>query len=152
MVIQDLVEFCSGGLTYDDIGQSGVYNVRSFEGTEAARAIVDAYVDALCSGGYNLTLVEEYDKTLSSTFFSYGLNYTGTGNVSSKTTVTYTETQATINIYGVIKRGDMDVHVWIPQQMEQVDLGLRYGQEAVSVSVAGPSAMARTLPERRRQL
>ncbi|MGI5929472.1 S-layer homology domain-containing protein [Pseudoflavonifractor sp.] len=142
VVIQDLVEFCNGGLTYDDIGQSGVYNVRSFEGTEADKAIVDAYVDALCSGGYNLTLVEEYDKTMSSTFFSYGLNYTGTGNVSSKTTVTYTETEATINIYGVIKRGDMDVHVWIPQQMEQVDLGLRYGQEAVSVSVAGPSAMA----------
>ena len=142
VVIQDLVEFCAGGLTYDDMGQSGVYNVRSFEGTEADRAIVDAYVDALCSGGYNLTLAEEYDKTVSSTFFSYGLNYTGTGAVSATTGVTYTDTEATINIYGIIKRGDMEVHVWIPQQMEQVDLGLRYGQEAVSVSVAGPSAMA----------
>ena len=142
VVIQDLVEFCAGSLSYGDLGRSGVYNVRNFEGTEADRAIVDAYVDTLCSGGYNLTLAEEYNNALSSTFFSYGLDYTGSGNVSAKTGVTYTEIQATINIYGIISRGNMELHVWIPQQMEQVDLGLRYGQEAVSVSVAGPSAMA----------
>lgn len=47
-------------------------------------------------------------------FCNGGLNYTGTGNVSSKTTVTYTETEATINICGVIKRGGMDVRVRVP--------------------------------------
>ena len=140
--IQDLVEYCGGGLTYDSMGQSGAYNVRKFEGAAEDKAIVDAYVEALCSGGYNLTLVEEYEKTQSSTFFSWGLNYTGTGDVTAKTDVTYTDAQATICIYGMIKRGDLEVSVWIPQQMEQVDLGLRYGGDTAYVGVAGPSAMA----------
>ena len=142
VLMQDLVEFCDGGLTYDSISQSGVYQVRKFKGSPEDKAIVDEYVAVLTGGGYNLKLVEEYEENYSSTFFSWGLDYTGTGNVTAKTDVVYTDTQATICIYGTIKRSKLEVTVWVPQRMELVDLGLRYGSASASTGIAGPSAMA----------
>ena len=139
--IQDLVDYCDGGLEYGDLSTSGVYQVRKFTGDGEDFSIVEAYVEELCGGSYNLELGEEYYKSYSDTFFSWGLNYTGTGNVKDTTGVTYTDTQCTINIYGTIVRDRLKVSVWIPLDMELADLGLRYGQTTQSVSLAGPSAM-----------
>lgn len=140
--IQDLVDFCDGLLSYEASSTSGNYLIRNFSGAEEDRAIVDEYVATICNGNYNLSLAVEYDETLSSTFFSWGIDYTGTGSVRSTTDITYTDAQSTIRIYGTIKRGDMDVHVWIPMEMDIVDLGLRYGGANKSIRMAGTSAKA----------
>ena len=140
--IQDPVDFFGDALECELLSSSGSYYVRSFEGEEADLALLREYVETICSGAYNLKLTESYEQTLSSTFFSWGIDYVGTASVTDTTPVTYTDAQCTINIFGTIKRGDLEASVWIPQRMDQVDLGLRCGGETVELSLAGPSAMA----------
>ena len=141
--IQDLVEFCDGALDYGELSTSGTYHVRSFSGSRADLEILSDYVSTLCGGDYNLRLEEEYNWSHEdSTFFSWGINYIGTGDVEDTTQVTYTDVESTINVYGTIERDRLKASVWIPRDMEQVDLGLRYGGGSESVRMAGPSASA----------
>ncbi|MCI7812449.1 MAG: hypothetical protein SO016_12470 [Lachnospiraceae bacterium] len=140
--IQDPIDFCGSALSYSAISTSGNYNVRNFTGTGADKAVMEAYVKAICDGNYNLRLSQEYEQSYSSSFFSWGLDYTGSGNVSDTVNVTYTDSNCTICIYGTIERDNMKIAVWIPQSMEQVDLGLRYGGANQTVTIAGPSASA----------
>lgn len=140
--IQDPVDFFGDALECELLSSSGSYYVRGFEGEEADLALLREYVETICSGAYNLKLTESYEQTLSSTFFSWGIDYVGTASVTDTTPVTYTDAQCTIKVSGTIKRGDLEASVWIPQRMDQVDLGLRCGGETVELSLAGPSAMA----------
>ncbi len=140
--IQDLVDYCDGKLGYGERSESGKYYVRNFSGSGKDKAILDAYVAMLCDGSHNLKLTVEHDQKYSTEFFSWGIDYTGTGNVRSTTEVTFRDDQCTINIYGTIEGNRMKAAVWIPKEMEIVDLGSRYESDAVNVSLAGGSAMA----------
>ncbi|MBM6925258.1 S-layer homology domain-containing protein [Pseudoflavonifractor phocaeensis] len=142
VVIQDLRDFCGTGLTYHNASVGSTYTDRKFEGTAEDKAILEEYVAVLTGGGYNLELVAEYDQTYTTTFFSWGLDYTGTGDVTSKKGVTFAKTSANICIWGTIERGKLEATVEIPTQMKQVDLGLRYDSPSVSTGIAGPSALA----------
>lgn len=139
--IQDLVDFCGGALSYEPLSTSKDYNVRNFSGTASDKAVLEAYVRTVCDGNYNLELVDEYEKSYSDTYFSWNINYTGSGNVTATMDGTFTDTVCTIEIYGTIERNKMKAAVWIPQQMEQIDLGLRYGGQNEDVHIAGESAM-----------
>ena len=144
VVIQDLRDFCGSGLTYGSMSETdgGMYNSRSFKGDGEDKAILEEYVDVLTGGGYNLKLVETYEQTYTTTFFSWGLDYTGTGDVNAKTDVTFTDTRATICISGTVERGKLEARIVVPKQMEQVDLGLRYDGPSASTGTSAPSAMA----------
>ena len=54
--IQDLVDYCDGALDHGNLSTSGVYQIRKFTGEKADFAILEAYVEELCSGSYNLEL------------------------------------------------------------------------------------------------
>ncbi|MCM1189697.1 MAG: hypothetical protein NC541_10435 [bacterium] len=88
-----------------------------------------------------MELVDEYEQSYGDTFFSWNLNYTGSGNVTASRGATFTDTVSTIEIYGIIKGNKMTAAVWIPQEMEQIDFGLRYGGQNEEIQIAGASAM-----------
>lgn len=140
--IQDLVDYCNGELSYGSASTSGNYSVRKYNGSGSDLSIVQSYVETICNGNYNLALTEEYNESYSSTFFSWGIDYTGAGDVYSTTKVNYTDSVCTIGIYGMIERDRMEMAIWIPLEMDQVDLGLRYGGQNVSVGIGGGSASA----------
>lgn len=140
--IQNPENYFGTSLQYKSSKKSGDYQIWKFSGKEADRAVVEAYLDAICDGKHNLKITDTYDFSYKSTFFSYAIDYTGTGNVRSSMTANYTDTVCNLSVYGVIERGKMEVNIYIPQDMEQVDLGMRYQQPDVSVGVGGMSAMA----------
>lgn len=111
------------------------------------------YVDLLCGGGYNLTLADSYYKSYSGTRISTGgefcewlIDYTGGGDVDHTKKATFIEGgKANIVIYGTSERagGAVTFHLFIPGDMNQVDLGLRHSGGSVSVGAGdGTSAAA----------
>ena len=141
--IQDPVEFCDGALTHTSSSSTGNYHVQQFTGSSSDKAVLAEYVQTICGGGYNLELTAQYDQAFSSNFFSWGIDYTGSGDVNAQTDVVFLDdTQANICVYGIIDGNDLEATFWIPQDMEMVDLGLRYGGGSETVSLAGESALA----------
>lgn len=137
--IQDLVDFCDGQLSYDQMSSKD-YHRRTFKGSKEDFRIIEAYVNAICDGNYNLTLVKSHYEEIKTTFFSFGIDYTGTAKIKQTTNVTYTETDSNMVIYGEIDKGKLKAVVCIPSSMEIVDLGLRFGQSAQNAGTNAPSA------------
>lgn len=138
--IQDLIDFCDGQLSYGQLSSNDYY-VRTFNGREEDFKLIEAYVNAICDGNYNLTLVDSYYKDLNTIFFSFGINYTGTAKIKQTCNLTYTDTVCNMKIYGDIEKGKLKAVVWIPSSMEIVDLGLRFGKSAQNAGTGAPSAL-----------
>lgn len=140
--IQDPAEFCGSELTLTSSSSTGSYYVRKFAGSSSDKKVLTEYVSTICNG-YNLAVTAQYDESYDSNFFSWGIDYTGSGNVDSLTDVLFLDdVQANICVYGIIDGNDLEAILWIPQDMEIVDLGLRYGGGSETVSLAGDSALA----------
>lgn len=141
--IQDPAMYCGDALTEEAMTISGSYNVYNFTGEAKDKTVLETYVNTLCSGSYNLKLVRTYNQINSAaTQFSWGLDYTGTGNVTEKMDVTYTDVSCNVCVFGSVSQNVLRAAVWIPQEMAPMDLGLRYGATAQSSALAGPSASA----------
>ena len=140
--IQDICAFIDGELSIGKHSNSGSYVVQNLSGDREDLEIIRAYIQVI-SNGYNLKLVSEHEQTYSSsTFFSWGLNYTGSANLTDKTGVTYTDDEATVTLYGTIENNRLKMALWIPQQMQIVDMGLRCNGQNMEISTGGPSATA----------
>lgn len=111
------------------------------------------YVELLCGGDFNLTLADSYYKSYPSSRISTGgefcewlIDYTGGGSVTGTTESTYLDgKRANVAVYGSSDRagGAVTFHLFIPGEMDQVDLGLRHSGGNVSVGTGdGTSATA----------
>lgn len=138
--IQDLVDFCDGQLSYGDMTSKDYYR-RTFNGSEEDFKIIEDYVNTICDGNYNLTLVDSHYKEIKTVFFSFGINYTGTAKIKQTCNMTYTNTVCNMMIYGEIEKGKLKAVVWIPSSMEIVDLGLRFGKSTQEAGTGAPSAV-----------
>lgn len=128
--IQDLVDFCSGKLSYSNMSTPKAYQIRTFKGKESDLAIIDAYVNAICDGKHNFKLTKKYKNKISDKFtsYSYGIDYTGKANVKTTYNVNFTDVDCNMQIYGTIENGKLEAKVWVPYELDIVDLGLRYGE------------------------
>lgn len=141
--IQDPSMYCGDALSEEAMTISGSYNVYNFVGDADDKAVLESYVNTLCNGSYNLKLTKTFNQVNSAaTQFSWGLDYTGTGNVTEKMDVTYTNASCTVCVFGSLSQNALRASVWIPQEMEPMDLGLRYGSRTQVSTLAGTSAAA----------
>lgn len=136
--IQDLAEYCNGTLTFGDWKEysedgyfvKGAAYVRNFKGKAADKGVLDSYAAMLADGKHNLKLENQYDFSYKDTFFSWSLNYTGSGAVTS-TSKDYDDLFSNVTIIGSIENGALKANVYIPAEMQPADLGLRYGMSEV---------------------
>ncbi len=141
--IQDPAMYCGDALSEEAMTISGSYNVYNFTGDADDKAVLESYVNTLCNGNYNLKLTKTFNQVNSAaTQFSWGLDYTGTASVTEKMDVTYTNASCTVCVFGSLSQNALQASVWIPQEMEPMDLGLRYGTRAQVSALAGTSASA----------
>lgn len=142
--IQDLRDFANATLTVDVPQAASGYQVQPFNGDRSAAALVEEYVKTICSGGYNLKLIDSHYQAFNDGFTSasWAIDYTGTGRVAGTTKSLFNDVECNVTLYYTIDYGRLKGQLWIPASMDIVDLGLRYGGGKESISVAGPSAMA----------
>lgn len=142
--IQDLRDFAGASMTVNvPSSTSSGYLVETFNGNESAAALIEKYVNTICSGGYNLELKDSYYQTYgNSTFASWAIDYTGTGRVDRTTKSIFNDVECKVSLHYTVEYGSLKGQLWIPASMEIVDLGLRYGGSKENISLAGPSAMA----------
>jgi len=141
--IQDPAMYCGDAISEDTMTISGNYNVYRFSGAAEDKAVLESYVNTLCNGRYNFKLAKAFNQVNSaSTQFSWGLDYTGTGNVTETMDVTYTDVYCNVCVFGTVSQDRLQASVWIPQEMDITDLGLRYGVQSQTSTLAGPSASA----------
>lgn len=140
--MQDMVTYCAGRLSYDEIDDSSNYMVRNYKGSKSDYQLVKDYVDMLVETNPYLELQHFHEKTYDDTFYSFAIDYTGNVNLGPQTEQTFTDNMCDIMLYGTIERDRLELAVWTPANMELVDLGMRYGGEQADVSIGGESALA----------
>lgn len=143
--VQDLRDYMGAIMTVKAPSNStGEYRVFSFEGKRANEDDIRQFVEAICSGAYNLELVDTYYQTYkdNSVFASFAINYTGTGRVSATGKANFSNVECNLSVYYTIERDTLKGQFGIPSTMDIVDLGLRRGGNNDNLSLAGPSAMA----------
>lgn len=140
--VQDLRDFAGAAMTVNVPSSTSGYLVETFNGNESAAALIEEYVNTICSGGYNLKLTDSYYYTYNGTSASWAIDYTGTGRVSGATKSLFNDVECNVSLYYTLEYGALKGQLWIPASMEIVDLGLRYGGGREELSLAGPSAMA----------
>lgn len=148
--IQNPQDYFGSGLTFKSNSHKDGYTIWNFKGGYDA---IKAYMDVLCGTGCNLRLVDSYFKDYPSsristggTFCSWLADYTGTGSVTRTTSVPFIDgKQANVGVYASSSRagGDLEIKIYIPDDLTQVDLGLRLSGGNVSTGVgSGTSALA----------
>ena len=143
--IQDLYEFIGSAMTVelpDRDSWEDEYVYYSFSGSEANADDIEEYINAICSGGYNLELVDKTVKSYSSTFVSYAVNYTGSGNVRSTMEASFSDVECNLSLYYTLERGKIKGALILPTSMDVVDLGLRRGGGSLDLQLGGASASA----------
>lgn len=148
--IQNPQDYFGDGLTFKKNSHSDGYTIWTFKGGYDA---IKAYMDVLCGTGCNLRLVDSYFQEYASsfttsggTFCSWLADYTGTGSVTRTTGVPFIDgKRANVGVYASSNRagGDLEIKIYIPDDLTQVDLGLRLSGGNVSTGVgSGTSALA----------
>lgn len=148
--VQDMRDYMGASMTVSTTDPSGAYRIFSFSGTRSNEEDVRQFVETICSGAYNLELVdscyEVYPTTFTSdggTFADFAINYTGAGRVSATTEANFSRAKCSISLYYTIDRwNNLKGQFAVPAAMYIVDLGLRRGGDTDSLELAGPSAMA----------
>ncbi|MGN0181619.1 MAG: copper amine oxidase N-terminal domain-containing protein, partial [Candidatus Ornithomonoglobus sp.] len=96
--LQSFEHYCDGRLTING-------SIKSFTGSAEDMEIIEDYVDLLCSDDMNFTLVDKYEYTYKNTFFSYGLDYTGTARVDGNIQLMFKDdVYCDVCLYGSIER------------------------------------------------
>ena len=144
--VQDLRDYMGAIMTVNPFENGSGF---SFTGTKDNESDIREYVDAICSGAYNLELIDTYykvyERTFTSnggTFASFAINYTGTGRVESTAKASFSNVECTLSLYYTIDGNTLKGQIGIPSSMKFVDLGLRRGGDNDDLSLGGPSAMA----------
>ncbi len=134
--LQSFEHYCGGRFELD----GGITN---FTGSMADKEIVDEYIDMLCSD-MNLKLVDTYDfEYKGEGSFSYGLDYTGTGRVTESREMQFKDdVECDVCVWGLFERDKLKLRIGLPDSMELVDLGYRYGGKNEDINPAGASASA----------
>ena len=141
--IQSPDGFAGTALSFGGASTSGTNQVYKLTGSSDDYDIVKEYVSLLTGGNMNLELVNSYEKTMSNTYFSYAIDYTGTAKVDGQNTQQFVdEVSCDINLWGTIDGKKLTVWVYIPSSMEVTDFGWRYGGGVEDVDPAGDSVYA----------
>ncbi len=143
--IQDLYEFIGSAMTVglpDKDSWENEYVCYTFSGSEANVDDIEEYINTICSGDYNLELVDKTVEAYSTTFVSYAVNYTGSGSVRSTREASFSDVECNISLYYVLERGKLSGQLHIPTSMDVVDLGLRRGGGSLDLQLGGASANA----------
>ena len=139
LLVQDLYNYIGSYLSFDGIesNKEGI-QYRKFSGNSDQYEAIDRYVNTLTSGSYNFKLVKEYFKDYGSDkFFSYALDYTGSGKVNNRSEMNFVDgVMGHLTIYGTIERSKMKGYIHIGKGLKFEDLGLR--SDGSMVSVSGP--------------
>ena len=142
LLVQDLYNYMDGALSFDTLKTNGEgMQLRSFKGSSDEKKNIDRYVKDLTSGSYNFKLVDSYFEDYGSDkFFSYALDYTGTGKVHNRSEMNFKDNvYGHLTIYGVIERSKMNGYIYIGKGLSFDDLGLRYTGKHVTVKEPGIS-------------
>ncbi len=143
LVVQDMYNYMQNRMTFDAIDVNGEgASFRKFQCSEEDYALVQAYVRTLCGDGQNFVLVDSYMKDYGNQmFFSYALDYTGTGRVTGKKMEMSFGNGSTghIHIWGNSEYGRIRGYIYIAKGLEFGDLGLRVSGETETVSMPGES-------------
>lgn len=144
--IQDMYEFMGAAMTVElpdkeDWQNDVVYY--PFSGSVANTDDVEEYVNAVCNGSYNLDLKKKYVKEYDDiSFYSFAIQYTGTGRVDSTLEDVFSGVACTISLYYILEHGRIEGQLIIPTSMEVVDLGLRRGADKLNLRLGGASVNA----------
>lgn len=144
VAVQDMYSYMPKSMTFESINQKVEgRQSRVFQGGSNAQKLISGYVDALCATG-NFRLVDSYEKSYKSTFFSYALDYTGTGRVSGeKLEMNFkNNVYGDVTIYGTVERSRCKGAIFITKGLEFDDLGLRSDGNAASTAPVGQSFSA----------
>ncbi|MCC8097198.1 MAG: hypothetical protein LIO44_01280, partial [Eubacterium sp.] len=117
-----------------------IFTFNSSGGTDDYEA-AEKYVNLIASK-CNLKVTTDYYDQKTSLFFSWGLTYTGSGRITQKGSVNYTNEEGNVTMWGLVKRSSFKFVIAIPSQFEIVDLGYRYSGNNVSSGLYGQSAAA----------
>lgn len=143
--VQDLRDYMGATMTVNVPSDSSKeYLVFSFEGNRANEEDITEFVHTICSGSYNLKLIDTYRKEYKNgnVFGSFAINYTGTGRVDSTGEANFSGVKCNLSVYYTIERDKLKGQFGVPSTMDIVDLGLRSGGGKADLSLAGPSATA----------
>lgn len=143
--VQDMRDYMGAIMTVKAPGDSSKeYLVFSFEGNRANEDDIRTFVETICSGSYNLKLVDTYRQEYKGgdVFGSFAINYTGTGRVDSTGKANFSNVECNLSVWYTIERDKLKGQFGVPSTMDVVDLGLRRGGNNDDLSLAGPSAMA----------
>ncbi len=122
-------------------GDAYVYNFVSSEGKDSYDS-AKKYIDEIAAK-CNLKITTDHCQDYTnSRFFSWGLTYTGSGNITYKGTVNFTEEEGNITVYGTVEKSRFKLAILIPTEFDIVDLGMRYSGQNVSTGLKGESISA----------
>lgn len=145
LLVQDLYSYMQNRMTFGSLekNKEGM-SYRKFTGGKDGYTLIQEYVKLLTSGKYNFKLVDSYHQAYDSTFFSYALEYTGTGRIhGKKSEMNYTNgVYGHITIWGTLERSRTQGYIYASDGLEFSDLGLRAGGKTESVSLPGQSLTA----------
>lgn len=129
--VQDPMRYLGGSMSCKESLEHG-YTVFSFTGGKEELELFERYVEDITREGHNLTLSDRYYEeypSFGASFFSWMIDYSGTGSVTSTMEDSYTHRECTLVVQGTTDNALIKTIVCIPLEMEIVDLGLRYNGE-----------------------
>ena len=143
VVVQDMYSYMQNKMSFDPLSTNkSNQTYRSFSGGKDTYSLIKEYVEALTAGSNNFKLVDSlYEAYGNEAFFSFALDYTGTGTVDGeKIEMLFKDgVYGDVTIYGTLKRSSTKGKIFAADGLEFGDLGLRVGGETESVSLPGAS-------------
>jgi len=143
LLVQDLYNYMDDALEFStlDTNSEGM-QLRSFKGSSDEKKSIDRYIQDITSGNYNFKLVDSYFEDYGSDkFFSYALDYTGSGKVHNRSEMSFKdESYGHMTIYGVIERSKMRGYIYIGKGLSFDDLGLRRSGKHIKIEAPGLSS------------
>lgn len=139
LLVQDPYNYMDGRLEFGVIktDNEGI-QYREFRADADQKEYIDQYVKDITSGGYNFELVDEYFEDYGSDkFFSYALDYTGSGKVINRSKMGYKDdVYGHLTVHGRIDGSRMRGYIYIGKGLNFDDLGLRLNGGTAEVPTA----------------
>lgn len=146
--VQDIYNFARTEMDFDmlETDKSG-NQYRNFNGDIEDYELINSFVEALCDGPYNLNFVDSHLADYGrEKFFSYALDYTGSGNVIGCMEMMFVDNvTGNLTIWGHIDGKRMEAHIYYGKGFEIVDLGIRSDGSIEDVSLPGKSLATNVL-------
>ena len=143
LVVQDMYSYMQNLMSFGSIEQNkSNQSYRRFSGGKDCYSLIQEYVKVLTGGKYNFKLVDSYYQSYGNeAFFSYALDYIGTGRVhGQKSEMNFKDgVYGHVTIWGTVERSKAEGYIYAADGLEFGDLGLRAGGKTESVSLPGQS-------------